>query len=388
MGLLVLLAALVATPFTGETPNSKTQDYLAELTVEVTLGSSPSPLCFPVHRGQDLRSNLIVLRDPESTRYVVLYLAGTWIGKDMIELHVRGKSGLSAEDLPKGPEMFDQTDCQDLGWYRLVLDRPVGISLNQGRPTIQMALRRNVPDKPAVLDFRDMGVTSIEVTQFWETRDRFVVELANRSSEGVWGLAIGSQSGYVSHQAGRESLIQPGQSEVFSIRRNPESTFFVGAVVFEDGTFEGDPEIGGTLLGQRWGQAIQLRLALSLWETAISRYRENPEADFGWLNDALAALPSELDPFPRGLVFERYPRFNPEVLKGLPRAQAVRGIRNFELGLSAGLSSIRVGLNTQLGEFQEDPQPDLTVWLTLQIKDHRGKLAHMADVTLILNSPR
>lgn len=147
---------------------------------------------------------------------------------------------------------------------------------------------------------------AIEVVRADQARERFRVVLKNISSKNI----VGMQINYPGASTRTRKLIAPGQvfeDQIFineSFLRPPpgkapglqeQRKLVVSSVLFEDSTFEGDPEPALTFMAERRGRKIQAVRIVNLLKVAI----ENPEPDSGRvlvdLRQQLSALSSVAD---------------------------------------------------------------------------------------------
>ena len=168
---------------------------------------------------------------------------------------------------------------------------------------------------------------AIEVISVEEARDQYLLKLRNTSSKNITVLNIyvptrGGRSGQTAQSLPDQPLIPSGQvyETVVHIGRGgrrtpqgyvphePEQTkIVIGAVLFDDSTYEGEIETAVRVAADRRGQKIQIARLVSLIDELAESQEQDVSALVGNLRKQVAALSEEPDQAVIQEVAERFP---------------------------------------------------------------------------------
>lgn len=219
---------------------------------------------------------------------------------------------------------------------------------------------------------------AIEVVRVEQSRERFQVTLKNTSSKNIVVGKVQCRGGamnfgplargqvkevYLDLESGIRMILRSPQGNP-PIRHEPvPPKLAVISVMFEDLTFEGDPELTLTYIARRRGARIQAIRIVGLLQAAI----ENPEPDSGkaleTLSQQLSALPVVPDIQVLNDLAERFGSFTQDQRIGLLSA------------LREGLSDTRYGMLKLTYEKREAPKgTSLQSWLKKVKSDYEEEI--------------
>jgi len=138
--------------------------------------------------------------------------------------------------------------------------------------------------------------------------------LSNKNVGGLWiSFLVGDRPRGRTYYMGEEGLALIGTGALFQRKVMPfeeavqtpqgyvprvaqSQSVLVATVLFEDGTFEGEPEFAAQMQGQLTGQKTQLIQIVALLRRALERVESAPLADLSGLKSEVSALKEAFDP--------------------------------------------------------------------------------------------
>ncbi len=160
---------------------------------------------------------------------------------------------------------------------------PVEVSRLWAFGLSELALRLVPALSEEVTPFRYDNLTnSVQLVEVEEFQDRLALRLTNNSEKGLIAVGI---SGSTRSSFPGSVLLAPGAEMEAPIHKKPRPsgepppvglpTIQISCAVFEDYTFEGDPNEAAQFALRRWGNLIGLRKILPVFEELL----KNPEPD-------------------------------------------------------------------------------------------------------------
>lgn len=251
-------------------------------------------------------------------------------------------------------------------------------------------LRLSTASPPPVVN----RTSSLEVVAFEaieSTRPLYKLVLRNVSSKNVSAIEIDVFAGNALKLSGQQHgeegrpLIAPGAvfekrvigaEDVLMKRQGykpkplPDQSVVVRTAVFDDGSYEGDPEAAAQFAARTVGTRIQLTRAVALLQKALDTL------DFG-SQEAAAALTREVSALSTDV--------QPSVIEELSnKFSALDQNKKATFGgtVQYGLHSVRKGLLDSIDEFQKSrKQPadeaELRIWLARQAEKYKQWLSHL-----------
>jgi hypothetical protein len=151
-------------------------------------------------------------------------------------------------------------------------------------------------------------------------------------------------------------------------RRN--AWFFFAAVVFSDGTFEGELDSVARLLGMEWGRTVIYERALPLWKDSTDRTSADHREVLAETRSRLWGLATDPDPRILALFLSRYPDFDPHESAGSETRRTVRALRTFQESLTGQLRATRDRLVQTVDDYARHPEVELSEWLSGQYEEY------------------
>ena len=198
---------------------------------------------------------------------------------------------------------------------------------------------------------RSFQMVSKELRQFGE--EFVVLEMKNMSRKGITAYSISADpNGRTDRDYSISGhVIEPGEMEEIEIPRtavksadlsNSPGEIRILAVVFEDGTSEGDPAIASWIRDQRQGKKVQFRRIERLLRKAINASGSPSPANLKSLRASIASLPETTEELDSAAFRSGLRHAKQDVITLIDRLEPT------QLAMKAGsqsISSIRDGLN-------------------------------------------
>ncbi|MEJ2079936.1 MAG: hypothetical protein P8020_18090 [Acidobacteriota bacterium] len=284
-------------------------------------------------------------------------------------------------NVPRLEEQFlSKLTRMDMGFHLLATGQVFRFGLPDTAEVVEMSLRRNVPDRPARLNIGESPVQSVQIGDIIETRGSFHIELINRSQIGIHALAFdqGAHGGQEHGGGLYGSLLAPGESHWATLGKTGTSArdlwadFTLRTVVFDDGSFEGDPGTAVRILAEAWGAAEQLRRALPKLEEAALRGTEDAGGSIDHLLDEFSEPETESDVDLPSRIATRYPRFSEEPL-----------LDSFKASYRSGAQAKRESLRRELASFAQISPEMLPAVLRDHFERTRSNLEYAERLGLV-----
>lgn len=178
-------------------------------------------------------------------------------------------------------------------------------------------------------------------------RDIFLLRLKNVSSKPIVGytIAFNNEAGVATS---RSQAIAPGdiaEAEVSTLDTRPQEPISVTAVVFEDGTSEGEPKAIALVTDDRRGRRLFLERVLPLYEKAL----ESPEINIDELESQIRALPERVEGESSDVNYS-YRNAKSSLLKQIEELKEARA-KGLTYDLRPDLQEIKEMIEKQKGRF-------------------------------------
>ena len=212
------------------------------------------------------------------------------------------------------PRSLEGVTEKPAGVYFARLNEPVSFK-ELAEFGIEPLAMKVVPAKPATSNPPQIinKTKAIEVISVEEARDRYLLSLRNNSSKNITVLNIyvptkGGGSGQTAQSSPGGTLIPSGQAYETVVhisqggRRTPQgyvphepeqTKIVIGAVLFDDSTYEGEIETAIRVAADKCGQKIQIARLVSLIDKVTESREQDVSVFVGNLRKEVAALSEE-----------------------------------------------------------------------------------------------
>lgn len=279
---------------------------------------------------------------------------------------------------------FDQLDTPRS--LQAVPEKPAGVYFARLNETVSFSelsqfgieplAMKVVPARPAAANPPQIinKTKAIEVISVVEARDQYLLSLRNNSPKNITVLHVyvpsgGGRSGQIAQSLPDQPLIPSGQvyETVVHISRSglrtpqgyvpdelEQSKIVVGAVLFDDSTYEGEMETAVRVAADRRGQKIQIARLVALIDKTIEGQDQDVTALIGNLRKQVVALSEE----PEEAVIQ-------EVAESFPSLEE-KSKFEIKAGIIGGLNSCKQSMLHEIRDYERervDRGTILQVWL-------------------------